>query len=387
MTTDLFGKPLAGSPQYTLTLQQKRQATLLYHWLSMDYLQELLAMVQRLIAGVDVVVDEATQQGRDRLMVSERWGVRDTTANWSTHVYPALEAFRESTIRLIARRANESYSGTGAYQCARMISEHSSMWMTVGEEERFKEEFQKVYRYARRIDSVCGSGGQKRISDDMMSNSWERYSDIFPRLPLFRVRTDVEGESGKIPPRTGVYIAQDDPNTTLQFGWTGNTDGRLGKAITFNALGLKALAVLGRPALWRDDDKITVFVSDAFRRGIMTDYGMMSGPGDEDDPRKAPFILTQNVYTQRPCKWYFVEMIDGEYDDEAETVESSAPAASSRRPNVPAGTPCPEAGWWFTPVKPDSRRYFKQGETMPALTSDYGQTFWQWSPDQSTPAL
>ena len=107
MTTDLFGKPLAGYPKYTLSLYQKRQATLLYHWMSMDYLQELLAMVQRLIAGVDVVVDEANLQGRDRFMVIERWGVRDTTANWSTHVYPALEAFRESTIRLIARRAND----------------------------------------------------------------------------------------------------------------------------------------------------------------------------------------------------------------------------------------------------------------------------------------
>ncbi len=385
MTTDLFGKPLAGYPQYTLSLHQKRQATLLYHWMSMPYLQELLDMVNRLIAGVDVVVDEATQQGRDRLMVSERWGVRDTTANWSTHVYPALEAFRESTIRLIARRANESYSGTGAYQCARMISEHSSMWMTVEEEERFKAEFQKVQRHAQRIDSVCSSGGQKRIDDGMMFDAWKENSHLFPRLPLFRVRTDVECESGKMPPRTGVYVAQDDPNATLQFGWTGDTDGRLGKAITFNDLGLKALAAVGRNALWGDDDKITRFVSEAFKRGEMSDLQGFD-PGDEHDPRWAPAILGGQAYTQRPCKWYFVEMIDGEYDDEAETVQSSAPV-STHRPNVPAGTPCPEAGWWFTPVKPDSRRYFKQGETMPALTSDYGQTFWQWSPDQSTPAL
>ena len=385
MTTDLFGKPLAGYPQYTLSLHQKRQATLLYHWMSIPYLQALLGMVNCLIAGVDVVVDEANQQDRDRLMVSERWGVRDTTANWSTHVYPALEAFRESTIRLIARRANESYSGTGAYQCARMISEHSSMWMTVEEEERFKAEFDKVQAHARRIDSVCGSGGQKRMKDRMMFDAWQKYGHLYPRLPLFRVRTDVEGESGKMPLRTGVYVAQDDPNATLQFGWTGNSDGRLGESITFNALGLKALAAVGRGALWGDEAKITRFVSEAFKRGEMTDRDGFD-PGHENDPHWAPAILGGQSYTQRPCKWYFVEMIDGEYDDEAETVESSAPV-STHRPNVPAGTPCPEAGWWFTPVKPDSRRYFKQGETMPALTSDYGQTFWQWSPDQSTPAL
>ena len=385
MTTDLFGKPLAGYPQYTLSLHQKRQATLLYHWMSMDYLQELLAMVQRLIAGVDVVVDEANLQGRDRFMVSERWGVRDTTANWSTHVYPALEAFRESTIRLIARRANESYSGTGAYQCARMISEHSSRWMTVEEEERFKEEFDKVQAHARRIDSVCGSGGQKRIKDRMMFDAWQKYSHLYPRLPLFRVRTDVEGESGKMPPRTGVYVAQDDSNATLQFGWTGNSDGRLGKAITFNDMGLRALSVVGRSALWGDRDKITRFVSEAFKRGEMTDRQGFD-PGDEDDPDCALAILGKQAYTQRPCKWYFVEMIDGQYDDETDIAEPETITAP-HRPNVPAGQPCPEAGWWFTPAKPDSRRSFKQGETMPSVGGDYGQTFWQWSPDQSAPKL
>ncbi len=58
-----------------------------------------------------------------------------------------------------------------------------------------------------------------------------------------------------------------------------------------------------------------------------------------------------------------------------------------RPPNVPANTPCPTAGCWFTPAKPDSRRYFKQGEVMPSLGGDYGITIWQWSPDQSVPKL
>ena len=59
----------------------------------------------------------------------------------------------------------------------------------------------------------------------------------------------------------------------------------------------------------------------------------------------------------------------------------------SRRSNVPAGHPCPEAGWWFTPANTGSHRYFKQGETMPSVGGDYGLTFWQWSPDQSAPTL
>jgi hypothetical protein len=58
-----------------------------------------------------------------------------------------------------------------------------------------------------------------------------------------------------------------------------------------------------------------------------------------------------------------------------------------RRPNVPAGSPCPESGWWFSPAQSGSRRYFKQGAVMPSLGGDYGDTFWQWSPDQSAPTL
>lgn len=62
-------------------------------------------------------------------------------------------------------------------------------------------------------------------------------------------------------------------------------------------------------------------------------------------------------------------------------------AATKPRSNVPAGQPCPEAGWWFTPAQSGSRRYFKQDESMPSLGGDYGETLWQWSPDQSAPKL
>ncbi|WP_227817568.1 hypothetical protein [Nitrogeniibacter aestuarii] len=70
----------------------------------MDYLQELLAMVQQLISGVNVVVTEANQQATDGFMVSERWGVRNTTINWSTHVCPSLERFANPTPERPARR-------------------------------------------------------------------------------------------------------------------------------------------------------------------------------------------------------------------------------------------------------------------------------------------
>lgn len=43
-----------------------------------------------------------------------------------------------------------------------------------------------------------------------------------------------------------------------------------------------------------------------------------------------------------------------------------------------AGQPCLKDGEWETPAQTNSRRRFKQGEIMPSLDTDYGQTIWQW---------
>ncbi|RAS25786.1 type VI immunity family protein [Paraburkholderia bryophila] len=55
------------------------------------------------------------------------------------------------------------------------------------------------------------------------------------------------------------------------------------------------------------------------------------------------------------------------------------------RHSVPGGSPCPEAGWWQTPAKADSRRYFEAGEIMPIFAgSRWGATNWIYSEDEST---
>lgn len=44
---------------------------------------------------------------------------------------------------------------------------------------------------------------------------------------------------------------------------------------------------------------------------------------------------------------------------------------------VLGGQPCPIAGKWFSPAKPDSARHFTEGEAMPAFETEYGLTIWQ----------
>ncbi|WP_407280140.1 Imm71 family immunity protein [Aromatoleum evansii] len=93
-------------------------------------------------------------------------------------------------------------------------------------------------------------------------------------------------------------------------------------------------------------------------------------------PEEADYTFRCPEYPAPPWKEFQPGGADG-----AQTASGEA------RPNVPAGQPCPEAGWWLTPAQASSRRYFNEGEIMPALGGDYGQTFWQWAPDQAAPTI
>jgi hypothetical protein len=63
----------------------------------------------------------------------------------------------------------------------------------------------------------------------------------------------------------------------------------------------------------------------------------------------------------------------------------SPSSSSTQIGRVESGQPCPKAGYWFTPAQANSRRYFKQGEVMPAFEdSRWGATLWYWSGEENT---
>ena len=50
---------------------------------------------------------------------------------------------------------------------------------------------------------------------------------------------------------------------------------------------------------------------------------------------------------------------------------------------VVAGDPCAKTGYWFTPARANSRRYFQQREIMPSISdSTWGDTLWYWSGEE-----
>jgi hypothetical protein len=372
-----------------LTLWQKRQATLLYHFMSREYLLGLLQLLNELIGNTDDVLDTAHVQRRDGIITDPRWGVRDTSANWSTYGFSALLDFRKCTIEDIALHDQSRYGITGVNQCANMLREYSTRWMTEDEEAAFKVQFDKIYLYASEIDDVV----MRRIRDYNAYVTWTQNAHLFPRLPKFMVHTDIVGESGQLPPKTGVYVPQDDPYGTLQFAWTTDSDGQLRPAKTLTPLALEAVNTLGRDKVWaavsqdpaaQADGKVADFMRLALKQGRLTHLGPYK-PEDAKRPGSAAGMLPFSAFVDRPCKWYYVERIEGEYEDPAET--TTAQVIAEARLRVEANQPCPQTGWWMTPAKAGSRRYFNEGEIMPSLGGGYGLTIWQWDVDQSAPKL
>jgi hypothetical protein len=361
-----------------LSAWHSKQAAMLYHYASLDYLLMLRRMLTQLIDGqIDPLLDLAQAQNRDSMLVDARWGTRNTSANWSNNAWPFLKDFQISLAKDIAGRALERYKITGANQCMRGMNEYSMQWATPEEEQRFTDVLEAIGRYAAKIDDTLSDSHDSRWSDSAFAYYYKEFAAQFPRIPKFRVRTDVQAETGKTPPRTGVYVAQDDPHAALQFGWVGGGGGKLRPSETFNDIGLDALNAVGRKDLWFDDQKMFDFATSRKYAALFKDHLYYDG---QPAPDLAPSAVSREAFTDRPCKGYFVELINGEFEDIAQD-DNAVPAAPARL-RVEGGQPCPEAGFYFTPARTGSRRRFAQGETMPDFDAHYGKTIWQWDTEQ-----
>lgn len=365
---------------FQLSVWQKTQVTLLYHFASLEYLKGLQQRLHVLMASINPTLDLAKLQNRDALLTDQRWGTRNTSENWANNGWSFLADFELSVTTAIAKRAFEVYSITAANQCGRGLDELSLGWMTPDEQDEFEARFEQISLYAGYIDDTMDQSRTSGRWDDFnMTLARQEFPDVLSRAPALRLRTDITGQTGMVPVRTGVYLPVDDPHGTPQFCWTGNPAGGLLECNTFNSLGLEALAAVGRQNLWIDDDSMHAFVQDHLRDPLLTrdtDFARSTAK-----PKLAPGLVACNAFTSRSCSWIYVEQIHGELeswaaDDIGRGIESG--------PRVEAGEMCVQPGYYFTPANAGSRRYFSTGEAMPRTDGDYGVTIWQWDMNQDS---
>ncbi|WP_082491298.1 hypothetical protein [Duganella sp. Leaf126] len=357
---------------------QKIQVTLLYHFASLDYLKNLQKKVHGLMMAVNPTLDLAKAQQRDALLTDTRWGARNTAGNWENNGWAYLADFELSITTQISKISLESYSITGTNQCERGLSELSLQWMTQAEQDDFESRLEEISNYALALDETMNQHEKAGRWDDFSLTLASRdHSEALDSAPALRLRPDVTATSGITPPRTGVYLPIDDPNGAPQFCWTGNPPGKLLECTTLNALGMKALQEVGRKEIWVNEDLMHAFVQKHLNDPLLTRDDFFSD--SITDPALAPSLVARNAFTTRPCTWIYVEQINGESE---KWEDSSKPGAPTDVVRLKAGELCNLEGYYFSPAKPDSRRYFSKGELMPNIGGDYGLTFWQWDINQ-----
>lgn len=99
---------------------------------------------------------------------------------------------------------------------------------------------------------------------------------------------------------------------------------------------------------------------------------MWIGTEDLIHPETGEKYDEQNIYKKVECTWYLIEKSNHDQ------TSLKHPVQNYKLLRVAAGETCPQAGFYFTPALPGSRKRFLEGEVMPALNSTYGQTIWQW---------
>lgn len=359
-----------------LTSWQKKQAALLYYFASFDYLQGLYEKVHQLQDYADSVLDKSRTEGRDKFLRDARWGDRDTSDNWANHGWSFLADFGISVMKDMANRQSNIYSITGANQCARGIAEFSLQWMTPTEQKKFDEMLESAVLYAMYIDKTMHTLYRAgRWNDFGLTVTWTSHASQFVNFPKFRVRENIIGETGKVPPKTGVYISTEHPNGSLQFAWNGNEHGKLRECSIFNSIGKKALASVGRPKLWLDGDAMLDFVQKNLDAPELLEDSYFA---KSHTPVLAPSLVARNAFTSAPSKWCYVELVEGEF--EQIDTQPEQPTFDQRR--FESGEICEVSGFYLTPAASGSRRHFQAGDSFPRLDSVYGKTIWQWDEGQ-----
>jgi hypothetical protein len=308
----------------------RRQAAMLYHFASIDYLKEIHKLVNDLINGVaNPLLDLAESQNRDAVLKNSVWGTRNTSANWANNAWPILKDLQASLAKDIALRAVGSYEKTAINDCLRGVDQYSLEWTSREEERLFERFMQLISEQAGNLDDTLSSFNDNRWTDYGFAYCYPGFAANHRKIPKFRVRHDISVDTGSIPPHTGVYIAKDDPYAALQFVWGGPNPRKIRHANTFNDIGLAALNHVGRDELWFNGLKMFDFATSKKYDPLFHDNVHIDGL---PRPDLAPSAVARESFTKRAATWQLVEIIDGEFEE----IDSDGPT-----PDIPRTLACP----------------------------------------------
>lgn len=290
-------------------------------------------MVRHVEACLDLFMRELPADYRNRPL----WNQPDVV--WGERVLPNFRLTRDHVNDAYIRLTHGDKQALGAASRItsdfRGQSDSSPAWMgeasvakaVPNAEAEYYELLHQAVRPASNIATTVDSQWPWTLLGSRYNNIERGELDPPMRWPKYRLNHDVRVSTGKLAPQTGVYL----------------------------------------PTVSESSPRFLIEGNEVYRAlvGLNADH---------------------NQYREKvPGDWILIERIPGEFVDDPLTDLLSGEVTLTRVERVPAGKPCPETGWWHTPAKANSRRYFKQGETFPNIEgSEYGSTFWLWTQDQSS---
>lgn len=250
-------------------------------------------------------------------------------AVWGERVLPNLrwtsDGLNNGYLQLAAGDLGAlSFAGNVLTAEAGMWRDYMNDWMPEPFQTIFNEQESLAGEPASNIHFTSFGGWKQGSLTTRYTESGRGRLDAPARWPTYRLNPSVKVRSGQTVPRSGIYLPE------------------------------------------ADDSCAQVMVKDHEAWDANIGY----------DPSTLQRVSTQAT------TWILVERIA---DDSAEgTVHAAASSTQGeqRRLRCEANDPCPREGYWFTPAKIGSRRFFNAGEIMPSVGGDYGATIWQWDVQQ-----
>ena len=254
---------------------------------------------------------------------------------WGERVLPNFRDTYQGLCDGYIKLTHGDYSGlsyaSGPMNDWKGQSEFWSDWMTEAQGDRYAELLHRATRIAQNIHATYHAYWDP---DEITNPSIVEDTVTVPdRLPIYRLDTQTSVNTGEQPAKIGIYVP--------------DIDGGCPQFLHPRPQGAPpASFVVGTVPIVHPETKVV--------------YGH------------------KNTLGSAPCRWTLVTIAD----DQPERSEAAPPAFAQPSGRVAAGEKCPTAGYYFTPARIDSRRWFEQGETMPEFKQDYGATIWQWDQSQ-----
>jgi hypothetical protein len=251
-------------------------------------------------------------------------------AVWGERVIPnmqwALEGLNNGYIHISHGNLDAlGMAGNVNTTLAAIGRDYSCDWMSQPFRDEFARQWQDAPELASNIAFTADGDWTAGALTTRYTESSRGPLDAPPAWPQYRLNSAVRVKTGNKVPQNGIYLPDDDG-------------------------GCAQLLIAGYDA-WQ----------------ILL-------PRDPNGP-----AVQKRSDRSRDTTWTLVVRVA---DSGGGTPGATDPIAAGMRLRCEAKHPCPREGYWFTPAKVGSRRWFKQGEVMPDFKSDYGMTIWQWDDDQ-----